>query len=74
MDDSVWVVGFREPQQGTREEQVGVIVLGSRHGRQWRQRSPLGRLGSRLLFKLSREQLPLGAEGLFEPELIDLRQ
>ncbi|TNN74528.1 hypothetical protein EYF80_015308 [Liparis tanakae] len=28
LDDSIGVTWFREPQQGTREEEVGVIVLG----------------------------------------------
>lgn len=38
LDDSIGVVGFREPQQGTREEEVGVIVLRRRRrsGWQWR--------------------------------------
>lgn len=30
LDDSIGVMGFGEPEQGTREEEVGVIILGGR--------------------------------------------
>lgn len=36
LDDSIGVVGFREPQQGAGEEEVGVIVLRRRSEWQWR--------------------------------------
>lgn len=35
LDDSIGVVRFGEPEQGTREEEVGVIVLGWRRWSGW---------------------------------------
>lgn len=74
LDDSIRVVRFREPQKGTREEEVGVIVLGRRRlsGWQWRWRQwrPLWRLvwPLLLLLQLSWERLPLGHENLESKE------
>lgn len=67
LDDSVGVIRFRKPEQGAREEEVGVIVLGWRRQSGWqrrRQRHPLGRLVWPLLPWLGWERLSLGHESL----------